>query len=107
MLSFLLLVAGIAFGPALILGAIRLALGPRAARATWRQALRWLYLAALAIGGLGLMWWAWVDGVAETDTGIQFGMAIMLMILVSFSGAVSWTVAGTRWVCMAGGTILR
>ncbi|MCJ2113268.1 hypothetical protein MKK64_18990 [Methylobacterium sp. E-025] len=107
MLSFLLLVACTAFGPAMLIALIRLASGPRAARGAWRKALRWLYLAALTLCGFGLGWWAWIDGVAETDTGIQFGIASMLTVLVAFSGAVSWTVAGTRWVRMDGGTILR
>lgn len=101
-----LVIAGIAFGPTFLLVGLRLVAGPRASRAIWRIALRWLYVIVLGAGCLGLTWWAWVDGVAETDTGIQFGIALMLMGLILFSGAVTRTVASTRWIRTDHGVIL-
>ena len=103
----LLIIFCVAFGPAALLIGIRIAAGPRAARATWRLLLRWLYLVVIGAGGISLIWWAKVDGVEETDTAVLFGIACMQMIVLAFSGALSWTVANTRWIRMDAGTKLR
>ena len=81
-------------GPALLLVCTRLALGPLVAHTAWRVFLRWAYVAGLAFYGAVLLWWAKVDGVAETDTGVAFGIALMLLLLLLISAAASWITAG-------------
>lgn len=88
------ILALIVLGPAFLLVCTRLVLGTRTARTAWRAFLRWAYVAVLAPYGAGLLWWAKVDGVAETDTGVAFGIALMLLLLLLTSAAASWVTAG-------------
>ncbi len=93
-MAALAVLAFIVLGPAFLLVCTRLALGPRAAHTAWRMFLRWAYVAVLIPYGAMMLWWAKVDGVAETDTGVAFGIALMLLLLLLTSAAASWITAG-------------
>ncbi|TFZ59668.1 hypothetical protein E4V01_06860 [Methylorubrum sp. Q1] len=93
MIQALLILFLFVAGPGVLLILCRMAIGTDFAIMLWRHAVRWIYAVLLLVGAAGLAHWGLVSGVAETDTGPQYFMALCLEFVTFLSAFIAWTIA--------------